>query len=118
MLKRELESVRRELRYFTTGEHDNERENEEGEMTADQKITHEANEHATNDPRCETCLKLRRVTTHPRIVAEAAYCDYATVKNSQQRAEVKILVGAGPRGETFARVVHRKGATLIHSSVQ
>ena len=41
-----------------------------------------------------------------------AYCDYATVKNSQQRAEVKILVGAGPRGETFARVVHRKGVTF------
>ena len=35
---------------------------------------------------------------------------YATVKNSQQG--VKILVGAGPRGETFARAVHRKRAKL------
>ena len=53
MLKRDLESVRRELRYFTTGEHDNKRENEEGEMTADQKITHEATElpHMIRDAR-------------------------------------------------------------------
>ena len=34
------------------------------------------------------------------------------VKKSQQGAEVKILVGAGPRGETFARAVHRKGAKI------
>ena len=51
-----------------------------------------------------------RVATHPRkAVAEAAS---ATVKNSQQSAEVKILVGAGPRGQTFARAVQRKGATF------
>ena len=66
-----------------------------------------------HDPRCETCLKVRGVTTHPRrAVAEAAYFDFAVVKNCQQGAEVKILVGAGPRGETFARALHRKGATL------
>ena len=48
---------------------------------------------------------------HPRkTVLEAAYFDCATVKNSQQGAEVKILVGAGPRGEPFERAVHRKGA--------
>ena len=46
--------------------------------------------------------------THPRkAVAEAAHFDYVTVKNSQQGAEVKTLVGAGPRGATFARAVHR-----------
>ena len=43
---------------------------------------------------------MRGVTTHPRkAVAEAVYLDHATVKNSQQGAEVKILVGAGPRGD-------------------
>ena len=42
--------------------------------------------------------------------AEAAYFDYAVVKNSQQGVEVKILVGAGPRGERFATAVHRRGA--------
>ena len=93
MLKRELESVRRELKNLKTGQHENTRENV--------------------DPRCETCVKMRGVSPHPRkAVAEAAYFDYAVVKkqSSQQGAEVKILVGAGPRGETFARAVHRKGA--------
>ena len=32
------------------------------------------------------------------------------IENNQQGAEVKILVGAGPLGETFARTIHRKGA--------
>ena len=64
-----------------------------------------------HDPRCETCLKVRGVTTHPRrAFAEAADFDKTAVRNSQQGAEVKILVGAGPRGETFARAVPRKGA--------
>ena len=53
----------------------------------------------------------KRVSTHPRkAVAEATHFDYATVKNNRQGAEVEILVGAGPRGETFARAVHRQGA--------
>ena len=44
------------------------------------------------------------MSTHPRkAVVEAAYVDCATVNNSQQVADVKILVGAGPRGETFFR---------------
>ena len=48
----------------------------------DARITHERTGHATYDP------------------------------SSQQGAEVKILVDAGPRGETSARSVHRKGATF------
>ena len=63
----------------------------------------------------ETHLKVRGVTTHPRkAVAETAYFQYATVKNSPQNAEVKIeiLVGAGPRAETFARTAHRKKANI------
>ena len=52
MLKRELESVRRELRNLKTGKHENTRENVEGEMTADERITHERAGHATYDPRC------------------------------------------------------------------
>ena len=71
----------------------------------DEKIAHERTGHATYDSR------VREVSTHPRkAVAEAAFCDHATVKKSQQGAEVKILVGAGPRRETFERAVHRKGA--------
>ena len=45
----------------------------------------------------------RSFNTPTQGSAEAAYFDYATVKNSQQGAEVQILVGAGLRGETFAR---------------
>ena len=45
-------------------------------------------------------------------MSQGACSDYATVKNSQQGAEVMILVGAVPRGETFARAVHRKRATI------
>ena len=77
----------------------------------EEKIAHERTGHATCDPRCETRLMVRRVSTHPRkAVAEPAYFDYATIKNSHQGAEVKILVGAGPRGGTFARAMHRKRA--------
>ena len=111
MLKRELENVRRELRYLETGHHENKRENTTGDMTMDEKIAHERTGHATYDPRYETSLKVRGVSTHPRkAVAEAENFDYAAVKNGQRGAEVRILVGAEPRGETFARAVHRKGA--------
>ena len=111
MLKRELENVRRELRNLKTLQHENTRENVESEMTADERITYERAGHATCDPRCETCIKVRGVSTHPRKgVADAAYFDCTQIKNSQHGAEVKILVGAGPHGETFARAVHRKGA--------
>ena len=80
-------------------------------MTGDERITYERTGHATYDPRCETCVEVRGVSTHPRkAVAEAAYSDYAVMKNNQQSAEVKILVGAGPRGEMFTRAAHRKGA--------
>ena len=113
MLKRELENERRELRNLNIGQHENKREHAAGEMIKDKRITHERTGHATHASRCETCLKVQGVSTHPRkAVAEAAYFDYSTVKNSQQGAVVKILVGAGPRRETFARAVHRKGATF------
>ena len=113
MLKRELDNVRRELRNFKTGQHENRRENVEREMTADERIAHEKARHATYDPSCETCVKVRGVSTHPRkAVAGAAYFESAGITNSQQGAKVKILVGAGPRGETFARAVHRKRATF------
>ena len=58
------------------------------------------------------CQSVRSVNASTKAVAEAAYFDYAGITKSQQGAEVKILVGAGPRGETFARAVHRNGATF------
>ena len=105
--------MRRELRNLKTGQHDNKREIEEGVMTTAEKVTHERTGIATHDPRCETCFKVRGTATQPReAVAEATCFDCATVKNGQQGAELKILVGAGPRGETFASAAHRKGATF------
>ena len=53
--------------------------------------------------RCEECQH-----THERQLRKLTLT--ATAKNSQQSAEVKILVGAGPGGETFARAAHRKRA--------
>ena len=123
MLKREMENARRELRNLKTGQHENERDNAAGEMTMDGEDRARANWTATYDPRCETCVEVGGVSTHPRkAVAEAAYFDFATVKNSKQGAEVKILVGAGPRGATFARAVHRNvmetfQCTVINKSV-
>ena len=58
--------------------------------------------------RVSTCEESQHI--HDKAIAEAAYFDYATIKNSHQSAE--ILVGAGPRGETFARAVHRKRANI------
>ena len=85
MLKRDLENVRRELRNLKTGQYENKRESAAGEMTVDERITHERTRHATHDPRC---LMERRVSTHPRkAVAEAAYFHSATVKMSQQGVE-------------------------------
>ena len=52
---------------------------------------------------CEECQH-----THEKTVSVAAYFANATFKNCQQGAAVKILVGAGPRGRTFARTLHRK----------
>ena len=112
-MNRELENVRRELRNLKTVQHEHTRENAEGDMTAHERINHERTRLATFDPRCETPLKVRGVTPHPRKkVAEAAYFDYATVMNSQQGAVVKILIGARPRVETFARAFHHKGAPI------
>ena len=52
MLKRDLESVKRELRNLKTGQHMNKKDNAAGEMT----MAHERTEHATYDPRCEKCV--------------------------------------------------------------
>ena len=73
MLKRELENVRRELRNLKTHQHKNKTENTTKELTMDEKIAHERTGRVTCDPRCETCLKKRGVSTHPRkTVAEAS----------------------------------------------
>ena len=82
-------------------------------MTAEEKLNHERTGHATFDKRCEACVQVRGVSRHvKRACDETVYLDYAVIKNSKQGSEVKVLVGAGPRGEMYARAVHRKGARL------
>ena len=58
-------------------------------------------------------VRVRERSNHPRrAVSEAAFFDYAIVKNSQHSSEVTILAGAGPRDQTFAKAAHRKGANF------
>ena len=101
LLKRELESVRRELRNFKIGQHENKRETTTGEMFLDEKIAHERTGHATYDPRCEACLKVRGVSTHPRkAVAEAASSitqQSRTVNEVQKSRSWSVLDRAGKR---------------------
>ena len=112
MSKRELENVRRELRSLKTGQHEIKRQNKKQEKL---QWTRRSRTSVLDMPcvirgaeRTSTCEECQHI--HEKAVAEAAYFDYATVKNNLKSAEVKILVGAGPRGETFARAVHRKRA--------
>ena len=65
MLKRELESVKRELRNLKTGQHENTRENVEGEMTVmkgslarEQDSPHVVRD-AKRVSKCEGCQRIR-----------------------------------------------------------
>ena len=78
--------MRRELRNVKTGQHENKQQTAEGEMTAQERITHERTGHAMHDPRCVTCLNVRGVTTHPRrAVAHAAYLSLCSRQEQSAR---------------------------------
>ena len=87
------------------------RENVEGEMTADERITHERTGHATYDPSCETCLKVRGVTTHPRKAVAEAVRQSEQVNNVQKSRSWSLL----DLVETRLRAVHLKGAKIRRS---
>ena len=114
-LKREPEIVRRGLRKPKTGEHENTDGTHGGAMTANEKLTHERSGHATFDLMFETSVRVRGTSRHPRraVSGAAFFVDHAKVKNSQHKSEVKILVGAGLCGETFARASHRKSVKTL-----
>ena len=57
--------------------------------------------------KCEECQRI-----HGRQLRKLRTLTIAGITISQQGAEVKILDGDVPRGETFARAVHLKGATF------
>ena len=83
-------------------------------FTEEEKTMHLRSNHATYDPRCELCVQTRGLTRHTkRTEAETVNFDYAIVKNIDNQQQVHtLLIGGGPRGETFARRVPRKGAKL------
>ena len=113
-LNRELESVRRELRNWKTGQHENTAGTHGDATFAVETLIHERAGHATVDSMCETPVKVRGTSRHPRrAVSEAANFDFAVVKNSQRHSAVKIFLVAGPRGEMFARAARRKGANIV-----
>ena len=92
-----------------TGQHNNTSGTHERAMAPSEKLTHERSGRASFDSMCETCVKLRGTSRHPRrAVSEAAVFDHATVKNSQQKSDVKKMSGSRPPGESFARAVRCK----------
>ena len=105
--------MRRELRNLKTGQHENKRENTTREMRMDEKIAHGRTGHATYDPRCEKCLKMPGVSTHPRkTVAEAAHFDYCDRQEQSTMSRSQDQGRCWTAQETFARAVHRKGANF------
>ena len=112
MLKRELENVRLELRNLKTGQHEKKRENTTGEMTTDEKVAHERNGHARSDPRRRVSRCEERQHIHERQVRKLHTLTTQQSRTVNRVQIVKILVGAGPRGETCARAVHRKGVKV------
>ena len=79
-------------------------------MTANEKLTHSGL--ASFDSRCRTCVKVRGTSRHTRKAVSQTAFSTMPIKNSQQNPEVYILVGARPRGETFAKAAHRKSANV------
>ena len=51
----------------------------------------------------------------PRVTRGGKHASSARkITSPQHHSEAKILVGAGPRGESFARAAYRKGTEIEH----
>ena len=72
MLKRELESVRRELRSLKRGQHENMQEDARRRNDSSRKDDSREKGHAVYDSRCETCLKA------VQDAVSDAHCDCVT----------------------------------------
>ena len=110
-MKREVESLKSELRALRTGH----LSTSEVKLpwTPEEKHRHEANGHAEYDNRCEICLKSSGISRHPRrVYSESCAFDYASVTFKGSDGSVTVLTGRGPRCECFCRVVPRKGQRL------
>ena len=110
-LRREVSKVKKEIKNMRTGMPETTGIDESKPFTAEERRKHEQTSHAVYDPRCEICVQTRGVARHPRRVEEESVnFDYATVKSVNGSQVHTLLIGGGPRGETFARRVPRKGA--------
>ena len=114
-LRREVGKVKKELRNMRMGMPASTGIDETRPFTAEERRKHEQLSHVVYDPRCEICVQTRGVARHPRRVEEETVnFDYAQVKSAvdgKDKEQIHMLLsGGGPRGETFARRVPRKGA--------
>ena len=110
-LKREVQSLKSELRALRTGHLST--SDVRLPWTPEEKHRHESNGHAEYDKRCGICVKSSGISRHPRrVYSESCAFDYASVTFKESYGYVTVLIGKGPRCECFCRVVPRKGQRL------
>ena len=113
-MKREVQSLKSELRALRTGH----LSTSEVRLpwTPEEKHRHEVNGHAEYDNRCEICVKSSGISRHPRrVFSESCAFDHASVIFKESDGYVTVYTGRGPRCESFCRVVPRKGQRLKDS---
>ena len=107
-MKREVQSLKSELRALRTGH----QSTSEVRLpwTPEEKLRHKSNGHAEYDNRCEICMKSSGISRHPRrVYSESCAFKYASVTFKESDG---YMTGTGPRCECFCRVVPRKGQRL------
>ena len=107
-LQREVVKVKKEMKMMRMGPVPG-IEVEKKEFTDEEQRQHVRTGHALYDTRCELRVQTRGLARHPKkLEAETVNFDYAMVKSISGGEVHNLLIGGGPRGETFARRVPRK----------
>ena len=108
-MKREVQSLKSELRALRTGH----LSASEVRLPWTPEERHESNGHAENDNRCAICVTSSGISRHPRrVYSESCAFHYASVTLKESDGYVTALTGRGPRCECFCRVVPSKGQRL------
>jgi hypothetical protein len=114
-LQREIAKVKTEMRAMSTGLAPG-IEDEAKCFTEEEQRPHVRSNHVVCDARCELCVQTRGLARHPKQVeTESVNFDSATVKNAEGTQTRTLLIGGGPRGETFARRAPRKGDKFLEA---
>ena len=110
-LQREVGKMKKQMTMMRTGQVI---DNHTIPMTAEEQRVHQRTGHAKYDPRCAICVQTRGIARHPRqSEAETVNFDFAAITSVECPAvNHTLIVAGGPRGETFARRVPRKGAKM------